>query len=1582
MSRMRPSLLLVLLLGAAPPQAGPEDGVVIDEVRKEQIDRVARCQETRDWKGYWGHVKGLTARYGHQFVPAGTDRWTSVRQHLLERSAGLPKEAIERYRFEVDPAAIDAFSKARESGRRSAVEAAAEDYFFSSGADEAIDALAREALDEGRGADAGALWEKLLRWYPDPDVPPAVLAARAAHAWATVSNRAGLESVRALVASRRLSGPLRIAGREVELSDFLAGLSIEAPAVLPPIPKLPGVPVSSDADPRPPALSNEIRRWTYDFSADRGEKAEAPPPTPPPQVFIRGRRFLPGQNPGGAPPLAEFPLFPAYARVGGRELVAFTDGFRLVAVDPMRVQNGSLSAGVYFKHPPSGPVPRAPQAAGGYNRPYVGVAIDGDRIFATMASAPLLRPRDVFLQQNDYFEGVTSVKCLRFPSGQVVWDTDSPALLEEFRRMLAQPNSGLGFYDRNFSFCGPPLVSGGRVFLGVCTSPMAEQESAVLCLDRETGRPLWAAAIASFAPGRGGNGFPAGRAAVYQTLLALDAGVLVAQTNLGVLAGLDPVSGRTLWLTRYRRARMRDGGQGDPSFLRPANWPVPWQGDVYVLPQDRPELLAFESATGLARPLPPLRVTDQDVDTRSLTHLLGVANGMLVITGSLSHVVQLSDFKAFTLSVSDAQRAGRGAVVGDRVYLPVSSTSSTSAKPEAAGVSRGVLGIYDQRTWKSVGQPSWRGENEYGNLLAAGRALVVATNRISIYTDAASLRREYESRIAQSPPRVEALLEYGDAMRDNDRLEDAAEAYLDFIRAAEGDPRWEARARLVKGELHAIFLRRGDEAVDPRRALDFYGLAKGFAYDESTRAEATRKLAETFERAGRPREAVAQYQELIERGRGLYHREAGGVRKLWQHARERVEKIVAEAPDAYEEVERRAAEALEDARRRGGEALRDVMDRFPNSKTAVDAWRALRDRLREENSLEKLRGLFRDFEDRFHRGLDFDDRRALLEVLEKTGDADRLRTELDRFAAAFGDREMGGPEKPETARAWAERKRAALNGPARSGKPFPAGPPRALADFEPRTPSADATHAAGGLSPISPMGREPAGLPPGADLFARGSAVELWDVPARRRLWSCARPGAWLGATIAEGADGVASVEGVAAGSPAEKAGLAADDVVLAIDGRGVGAEDFPERIAELAPGRTAELLVRRDGKDLRLRAELAALPADLRPDVVGAAWTCDGSLAVAWEDGVASIDPSTGRVQWTSADVRAGCAIRAFHALDGRLIAYEVPAGPPPAQGAVDPPRAHRLLALSDVTGELCWAHAFPTDPAQAGEPSVTLMGRYFGEHVALLQVLPRGNGKEWYLWTFRADTGEKPDKRMLTGQVAAWTVDEDAGVLYYVSESGAGGRPGERALQSRTLEPSRPGFKQLDLALRPGEHVPPGHANTIAFSLAAEGEYLALLATSAAEHRIRVFKGGAPFRSLSLREGRRLQPGKVEGAFLERGVLHVLNAARDAEGVGFLTAFRIDAPEPSGLIAWDAVAPSLPSGAGSWTLVSGGESCLALVVPGASLEGAEGGGAAFVYDRAAGGRLRLARAADGVVFSRGRMYVCGREKTEVFGE
>ncbi len=77
-------------------------------------------------------------------------------------------------------------------------------------------------------------------------------------------------------------------------------------------------------------------------------------------------------------------------------------------------------------------------------------------------------------------------------------------------------------------------------------------------------------------------------------------------------------------------------------------------------------------------------------------------------------------------------------------------------------------------------------------------------------------------------------------------------------------------------------------------------------------------------------------------------------------------------------------------------------------------------------------------------------------------------------------------------------------------------------------------------------------------------------------------------------------VRSVWPGSPAAKAGLAAGDVVTALDGKRIESrEDFDTALASVGPGRTLAVTVRRDGAETRLRVTTEQTPEDLGLDVL-----------------------------------------------------------------------------------------------------------------------------------------------------------------------------------------------------------------------------------------------------------------------------------------------------------------------------------------------------------------------------------------------
>jgi len=772
--RMPPWLMLLPLLAGSSPaslQVQPqEESIYLEKVDRDFLERLKKAEQSRDWKGLFDLYGYSLKKYSQSVVQVSPDRWTSVHEYFLGRIAGLPKEAFEYYRFQNDGKARAALDKARESGSRRDVERVAEEYFFAAGTDEVIDGLAAQDFDEGRVEEARSWWSRLLRLYPDPRLARTVIAARIAHACLVSENVGGLEDLRRHVAKAKIEGPVSVGGRTLALTQYLAQLAIAPrPAAARPS-KMPYLPEPEERLRRPTlGVRNDIRRWVYDFSEDRGEVSAAPEPEVPRQIPL-GRPRFPNRFQAGvpaAPPSPEYPLLPAYARVRGKDYVIFTDGCRVLAVDPARVKGKSVTAGVYWKYPSDKPIPRPQPAAGGAaGRPYVGVTIDGEYAFVTMYSSPEARKPDPGPGGiQDPFEGVTAVKCLHIPTGKLVWDTDLPPLLDEYRTACKE------YFERNFSYAAPPLVRGDRLYLGVCTSPMGEQESRVVCLDRKSGRPLWSTFLSSVtaqqAAFMGMSYQPA-----YLPMLAEQGGTLYVQTNLGVVGALNPANGAVLWLSQYKRAGRRyqpNTGTTEAAFRRPANAPILWNGILFALPQDRSDLLAFDTATGDEVRLPPAAEMHEQLDWKAALHLLGPVNDELVVTESnKTFQIKLRDengpcYRANYLIASACRGAGRGAVTDDYIYLPVTDEGDSSQT--------GGLGVFDVRTWKVVERPAWKEPNECGNLLVAGSYLVVATSRIAVYTDVDTLRNQYARRLGQSPPNAELLLEYGETMRENDRLD-------------------------------------------------------------------------------------------------------------------------------------------------------------------------------------------------------------------------------------------------------------------------------------------------------------------------------------------------------------------------------------------------------------------------------------------------------------------------------------------------------------------------------------------------------------------------------------------------------------------------------------------------------------------------------------------------------------------------------------------------------------------------------------------------------------------------------------------
>jgi S1-C subfamily serine protease len=96
---------------------------------------------------------------------------------------------------------------------------------------------------------------------------------------------------------------------------------------------------------------------------------------------------------------------------------------------------------------------------------------------------------------------------------------------------------------------------------------------------------------------------------------------------------------------------------------------------------------------------------------------------------------------------------------------------------------------------------------------------------------------------------------------------------------------------------------------------------------------------------------------------------------------------------------------------------------------------------------------------------------------------------------------------------------------------------------------------------------------------------------------------AWLGIETEESGGGHWAVSKVIAGSPAEKAGFKKGDVLLAINGVEMTADNKPaikKAQHDQGPGSKATYVVKRQGGKVKLKAELGKVPAEMRARWIG----------------------------------------------------------------------------------------------------------------------------------------------------------------------------------------------------------------------------------------------------------------------------------------------------------------------------------------------------------------------------------------------
>jgi outer membrane protein assembly factor BamB/tetratricopeptide (TPR) repeat protein len=958
------------------------------------LQKAAEKERQHQWAGAVDLYQQVLARYAARVSPSHIDadngifRYQGVAMTVQEQMARWPGEGLAAYRAAVGSRAADALAAAnpRDVG---ALESIFWNYFPTDAGKSAGLALLDLNLEAGQFAAAAFFGQRLLDLHPNLAADRAAVLFRTAAAYHDNGDDAGAAPLQQELATKFPGAIGHIAGKDVMLSDALAGL-LKSPA---PAPQLD----AADAD-RWPLFGGPAGWGGVSPSAARpGASITRIDLLPPTTGAIEPERRLMYQQTDDADMAQGQGL--GTMPVAGGEGIFFQDGRHLYAINP---DSGRPLPGWEQTYP--GSLQPAPSSAGedapgsalrsgagvysveGLGRPrgeQLTVCLTPASVVALMGQRDRAAILVAQIAVNAPGAGPRLI-CLDRATGRERW-TRSPSDLPE----TAGP-------VRNGDFIGSPLLvpttagdasTDGQIL--ICTTggghDRAFTDSYVVALSAKTGGYLWSCYVGSATQSFDGE--------VVDTIdtpqLALDQGRVLVLSNLGTVAALQPSDGRMLWLNTYPRSVidtpeaaamfMRARLNGATNSAAPGANVRPWTqspilteaGKAYVLPADGKDLLVYAIATGIELK----RIATADYDNASA--LLGVRGGVALLTTDKGcYAIDTDGYDAAdparaiawdikdegfadTIAGDDNTVFGRGFLTADSVFIP------TRHRLYQLSWSKGgkVMSMYPSHG-------AWLGGQEPGNVLVTSQNVIVAgSHSVDVYTDIGLVRRRYDAQVAAAPndpaPRIalaEALFNAGETdaavanldqaialvggagqMRPGPGRQLVYTASLDFARhlAADatggGEPAGATPAG-APGELPANIAAPGSpapaatDATAAATAADGLFDRAGGAADSPAEQSAYRLARAGFDRDRKDfADEVTLCQQVLA---DPAQRAAGG-----EEAAADIAAVLLVDPTAYAPVEKMAVSALDTAvATHDPAALAAVADIYPNAKAAVAAW--------------------------------------------------------------------------------------------------------------------------------------------------------------------------------------------------------------------------------------------------------------------------------------------------------------------------------------------------------------------------------------------------------------------------------------------------------------------------------------------------------------------------------------------------------------------------------------------------------------------------------------------------------------------
>ncbi len=975
-------------------------------------------------------------------VPLDPERAVSVRDYVHSRILLWPEEGQALHRRRVDPLAEHAFEAAKRLGDADALEHVAEQYPFSSHADDALAAAAALRFDAGQDERAADLLERLLD-LPS-DIPESLTMARLGLALSRAGRKSRVEDLARRAARGPANARVQVGGQETKLGAHLAALA------------------KGTREGRPPPPPLQVPSWETIGGAPSGAGL--------------------AESGVGLGPLAwglsiGVSRYDADDDFGMRRgsALALTPGFRplfpVVSDGILYVHNENVLYALSFasREPELLWQFVAPERGGGAvmfdDRLTYTTSVSEGRVFANLLTAV------------DSPEDRLSYVRVKFPFPRralFAFDAYTGAVLW---RVGGKPRAQT--LEENATFAGAPTPDGDRLYVGAVRQvlPTDPFEHHVLCLEASTGKILWSSFVASGGTEINLFGNPTRESLGSPVSVSGDSVFYV--TNHGAAAALDKRSGRVRWTYRYRQVRINPT-RSVYVHKNPLQWvnspPLLAEGVAVVTPTDSEYLFALDAGTGELR---------WKVGRSDHRYVYGARGGTLALGGERLELRDLKTGKLAAPPVGDElSGTGRGVVAEDGIYVP--------------GRDR-LRKVRWDGSWDEAHSKPWPpGTVEGGNLLVVDGAVVLATqDAVKVCFD----RRDQEQAIRaelEKHPDDPAVL-YRGALRF---LQSGApgEAARLFARVAErtlksARPEDERLGRAARKRLYAVSMsmaRTDLDAGKPEAAAGRLRAALESAPDPASRVEAALLLGRIHLALKDAPKAIAEYQRLLQdQGDEV----VGGV-KVSELARDAVAEALRRAgAEVYAPWEEEARRKLEAARREGSaDALAAVFRGYPNSRAAEAALieaAAVNGRLgRADEEVALLRQFLREFP---ASGQGPEAQAALVRALEKKGYHASARAFLRRLARLPAEVQVGGDDGARiAAREFAERRlKSPAYAPGSSTAPLPAFSPPLTKIFQ-YTESVAREGA-----PLRAAGKPPPGT---AQLLLMnyGDAVKALDVGGKR----------------------------------------------------------------------------------------------------------------------------------------------------------------------------------------------------------------------------------------------------------------------------------------------------------------------------------------------------------------------------------------------------------------------------------------------------------------------------------------------------